>query len=285
LTLVPVDAWCFALIREDGGGLEAPTFAGLVASDDDVKSFLASELRKQRSQRTRGPKIGQSIVVLPPATAGVTMIFSDERTDRAIVVLQRKGDGAAFTSAEMLTLSSAVIASRDKPLERAKGRATPSLFILDREYEVVSSWISRDAGANVDERRKIARLPAILDKTARELTRGWDENVREPAVALPLPFLLVRAVPLQAARGPGPWIGLIVETFRTRDALRVAASRYGISPRELELVALLLEGAGTDEIAKALSIASSTVQDHIKRVLSKTGSRNRAELVSKILSD
>jgi len=48
------------------------------------------------------------------------------------------------------------------------------------------------------------------------------------------------------------------------------AARYHISPRELQVLALLLDGAKLEEIGNQLSITSSTVQDHIKSMVDKT---------------
>jgi DNA-binding NarL/FixJ family response regulator len=51
----------------------------------------------------------------------------------------------------------------------------------------------------------------------------------------------------------------------------------------LQVLALLLDGAKLEEIARRLYIASSTVQDHIKSMVDKTGSRNRTELIAHVL--
>ena len=50
-----------------------------------------------------------------------------------------------------------------------------------------------------------------------------------------------------------------------------------------DILALLLDGHHLDSIAKRLFITSSTVQDHIKSMLDKTGSHNRSELIARIL--
>ena len=54
-----------------------------------------------------------------------------------------------------------------------------------------------------------------------------------------------------------------------------------MSSRELEVLALVLKGFGTPQIATALDIAESTAHDHVKRMMLKTRARNRVELAAK----
>ena len=84
--------------------------------------------------------------------------------------------------------------------------------------------------------------------------------------------------------GPaGLFIGVRVDRFRPPNSLTGVASRFHISPREVQVLALLLDGNHLDQIAEQLYITSSTVQDHIKSMLDKTESRNRSELIARIL--
>jgi DNA-binding NarL/FixJ family response regulator len=49
------------------------------------------------------------------------------------------------------------------------------------------------------------------------------------------------------------------------------------------VLALLLDGLKLDEIGAQLHITTSTVQDHIKSMVDKSGSRNRTELIARVL--
>jgi len=62
--------------------------------------------------------------------------------------------------------------------------------------------------------------------------------------------------------------------------LEAFCARYGVSPREQEVIGLLLEGRGTSEMASRLSISEHTVRDHLKSLYRKTGTRSRSELIS-----
>jgi DNA-binding NarL/FixJ family response regulator len=50
-----------------------------------------------------------------------------------------------------------------------------------------------------------------------------------------------------------------------------------VSPRELEVLAMIAEGAPNSEIAGRLVIADTTVQSHVQHILHKLGARNRTE--------
>jgi DNA-binding CsgD family transcriptional regulator len=62
------------------------------------------------------------------------------------------------------------------------------------------------------------------------------------------------------------------------------ANEHGLSPREQEVLELLVEGHDTVGMAERLGISPHTVRDHVKHVLRKTSSRSRSELLSAIAS-
>ena len=127
------------------------------------------------------------------------------------------------------------------------------------------------------------RLPAVLEETVRELIAGWrtDPVTQEAGIAHPVPFLVVRTQPMS---GPtGLFIGVRIDRFQPPNSLTGPAARFHITPRELQVLALLLDGAKLDEIGRQLHITSSTVQDHIKNMVEKTESRNRTELIARVL--
>lgn len=98
------------------------------------------------------------------------------------------------------------------------------------------------------------------------------------AALLPRAAAAVRRVrPAQAAaaaEGPGG----------AGSPLRAAALRAGLSTREAEVAELLAAGASYKEIADKLFVSLSTVQTHVARIYSKTGSRNKTELANLLRS-
>lgn len=58
-----------------------------------------------------------------------------------------------------------------------------------------------------------------------------------------------------------------------------------LTPREREVLAMIVTGARNAEIARALSISDATVKTHVRRVLSKLGVRNRTQAIAWAMSD
>jgi len=176
------------------------------------------------------------------------------------------------------------------PTEKALGAdlepAQGAFYLLDRDLQIVLAWSSEDQRriALTGLKTRIAeRLPTLLEDTVRELTRAWssDAGGQQAGVARPVSFLVVRTQPMT---GPtGLFIGVHVDRFQPANSLTGAAARYHISPREVQVLALLLDGKHLDQISDQLHITSSTVQDHIKSMLDKTESRNRSELIARVL--
>lgn len=57
-------------------------------------------------------------------------------------------------------------------------------------------------------------------------------------------------------------------------------ARDGISPRELDVLNLLVAGLGNKEISAALHMAGSTVKHHLERIFAKLGAKDRTQAVT-----
>lgn len=62
-----------------------------------------------------------------------------------------------------------------------------------------------------------------------------------------------------------------------RDA--AAVQRLGLTPRELEILALIAEGLSNREIAERVFVSENTVKTHSSRVFDKLGARRRTQAV------
>ena len=60
--------------------------------------------------------------------------------------------------------------------------------------------------------------------------------------------------------------------------------RYGISPRECEIVSMIVQGLGNKKIGETLFISALTVKNHIYHIYQKTGAENKIQLLNLINS-
>jgi DNA-binding CsgD family transcriptional regulator len=303
LRVVPATRWTFARVSRDG------VLENMLYSDEERRfDDLATELHYQREIARTGPRIATTLVTLGDLESGVTLVFANARATFGILTILRARSRGPFTSSELSMLTLALYATSERLLSlrvhadddasavtRETARQIGSLdtepsdtsfYILDRDLQIVLGW-------SAEERRRVAltrlhsraadRLPALLEETVRELTCTWSADLDQqlPGVARPVPFLVVRTDPMT---GPtGLFIGVRIDRFRPTNSLDGATARYHISPREVQVLSLLLDGEHLAEIGTRLHITSSTVQDHIRSLVEKTGSRNRSDLIARVL--
>ncbi len=63
------------------------------------------------------------------------------------------------------------------------------------------------------------------------------------------------------------------------------AARHGLSPREREVLRLLVEGRSNPEIGAALFVSPRTAETHVTRILAKLGAATRAEAAARAVRD
>lgn len=78
----------------------------------------------------------------------------------------------------------------------------------------------------------------------------------------------------------------IVLTFETAAQASVGEmmiAARGLTAREQDVAALVLQGASTKVIAGALHLSPHTVQDHLKAIFGKLGVSSRRELIAEFV--
>jgi DNA-binding CsgD family transcriptional regulator len=78
---------------------------------------------------------------------------------------------------------------------------------------------------------------------------------------------------------------IVIEPTGPRQVAWLKAAAYGLSPREREIVDLVLRGASRTQIAATLYISEYTVQDHLSNVFDKVGVRGREALIKRLFFD
>ena len=129
----------------------------------------------------------------------------------------------------------------------------------------------------------VAPIPACAYNVAAQLLareEGVDDHEPMGRVHLGDGFW----VTLRASRvSPSDLIAVTIEPTSPDHRLDVYARANGLSARERELVTILAQGADTAEAASSMHLSPHTVQDHLKSVFAKTGTRHRRVLLSHAL--
>jgi DNA-binding CsgD family transcriptional regulator len=160
-------------------------------------------------------------------------------------------------------------------------RARAHIVLLDENFRIANA----QAGA-IQLLSRLLRMPEeYLDRfplpvevAIQNLCRALEPG--EESVIEPVPTLLIRVSKLKGSANTV--VALQVEERSHRRELWNATARFGLTTREAEVLTLILSGKSGSEIADSLSVAETTVADYVKRLLRKTGSKNRAELLAKV---
>lgn len=300
LSIVRVSYWSFARFKNSGSidQLLSPESANTTTSRREEFEHLRKELQLQRKRTPKGPKLAASLNVFPePYVSGITLVFADMRREFGVLNLLRTEDLGAFRSAEMQALALALDSSADRlsgfTIAQASPEAPPAdatdqaMYVLDRDLRVILTFDAkegRSAAITPVQARLAERLPPIIEDAVRKIVQTWtsDPATQKTGMVQPVPFLTVRAQPL---RGPtGVFVGILLQRPQGGgQVFNKAAKAFNLSPREIETLAMLMQGAMLNDVAQTMHITTSTVQDHIRSMLEKTGTRNRSELIAKLL--
>ncbi len=101
-------------------------------------------------------------------------------------------------------------------------------------------------------------------------------RLADRAAGLSLPQVIARAGEIAQAIESG-------KAPTTHDLAQEPAAQYALSPREQEVLALMVKGMTDRQIGDALFISHATARTHVGRVLQKLDARNRAGAVRKAL--
>jgi DNA-binding CsgD family transcriptional regulator len=88
---------------------------------------------------------------------------------------------------------------------------------------------------------------------------------------------------IEGARLEGAGHGGVAVTIRvasTHEVFDLLCRTYDLTPRERQVVAFVVDGLATKQLAEELHISPHTVQDHLKAIFAKTALSSRRELVS-----
>jgi DNA-binding CsgD family transcriptional regulator len=158
---------------------------------------------------------------------------------------------------------------------------SPSFVVVDAEYRV--RFTSAHDGelelliANSDELQP--EVEAFLHASSVE---SDDWSVVRGAMLSDRRVL--RVVRVEGSGGTMFILSIEDSVEEHRDCLERAARLHQLTRRETEVLSLILDGSSAGEIAQKLVLSEHTVQGYFKRLLFKTGARNRVSMVAGIFN-
>ncbi len=170
--------------------------------------------------------------------------------------------------------------------------AEAGVLILDADLSLMAStpaaqaWLEEIAASDWPGREELPHVVYHVAERLRALSGDEGETLPLPRARLRTRagrWLVVHGSWLSGTRSAGQ-MAIVMEEARVPEVEPVLFSAYDLSPREGEVLRLVVQGRPTSEIAERLAISPYTVQDHLKAIFDKVGARSRGELVARIFA-
>jgi DNA-binding CsgD family transcriptional regulator len=183
-------------------------------------------------------------------------------------------------------------------LREPGGDGVPGVLVLDHKGRVVEHTSA--ARRYLEELGDLAPgwqegegLPEALWMVVGALRRALEPQTERDRGRVPClsaqtrsgRWLTLQATLTEAGPGRPSQKMIIVEPAGPKQIAWLRMAAYGLSPREREIVHLVLRGASRKQIAAALYISEYTVQDHLSNVFDKVGVRGREALIKRLFFD
>jgi PAS domain S-box-containing protein len=124
-------------------------------------------------------------------------------------------------------------------------------------------------------------LPGVMEKWLEDMAIGrpTEDEMRLRRADGIFRWFLVRTAPLRDEKGKiVKWYGAVVDIEEKKRALQVVHA-LGLSPREGEVLRLVVEGRTSKEIAAIVGIKPSSVDTYRSRIMAKLGINDMPGLV------
>lgn len=224
----------------------------------------------------------------PATTQSTSKVMTSESIDRTSVLVvdddswTTRAVGAALTDAGSFRVLDPVHSGEEAIAAFAAQR--PDLVLMDVNMPTGMNGVDATAAImDLDPDARIVLLTTVSPGPgiARGLEAGAHAVLNKTAGEREL-VSIVRA----ASAGESPELlrglaeNIVISGDHLPDAPEAAPQ---LTAREMELLTLLCQGHGYEEIAAAQSVAMSTVKSHARNLRIKLGARNLAQLVVRAL--
>ncbi|CAM3855408.1 response regulator transcription factor [Paracidovorax anthurii] len=125
--------------------------------------------------------------------------------------------------------------------------------------------------------------PAIAFKARASGAHGFVHKQQEPEVfAAAVAALLDGTSWFRTPDLPAPGAALACAGTPLAREVQISPGDLGLTPRQGQILALVLAGQPNKPIAATLHLSEHTVKEHITAILQKLGARNRVELIARL---
>jgi DNA-binding CsgD family transcriptional regulator len=173
----------------------------------------------------------------------------------------------------------------EEMLELVRGRSSPGVLILGLDNKLLYSneealRLLKDVKTLPSEVRHLCDQVKAQGKSRGAGSKSgacallWSEGESPYS----LRAFLIGA---QSKDHPATHLMVLVEKVTEQHGINLqkARTRYGLSDREIEVVALVAEGLANKEIGSRLFISAHTVKDHLKNIMRKMDAASRSKII------
>jgi DNA-binding NarL/FixJ family response regulator len=157
----------------------------------------------------------------------------------------------------------------------------PDLLLLDLAMPRMAGLVALRELRERSTRARIILVTAAIDRS--EIVTGLQLGAHGVVLKESASDVLFKSI--QAVMAGQYWVGRnrvtdLAATLRDLSAAHTRPTRkhFGLTPRELEIVGVIVGGYSNHDIAAKFSISEKTVKHHLTNIFDKLGVSNRLEL-------
>jgi two-component system, NarL family, nitrate/nitrite response regulator NarL len=160
-------------------------------------------------------------------------------------------------------------------------RLEPDLLLLDLAMPRMAGLVALRELKNLNTTTRIVLLTAAIDRA--DIVTALQLGARGIVLKESASDVLLKSI--DAVMGGKYWVGRkpVADLNTTLNEIAAAfpaptRKQFGLTPRELEIVGVILAGCSNNDIATKFKISEKTVKHHLTNIFDKLGVSNRLEL-------